>query len=56
MDDFPLETLVTVVLEDLGDNRTRMTMTHTGIPAGRTADDTATGWAQSFEKLAASLA
>lgn len=55
IDDFPLETMVTVVLEDLGGGRTRMTMTHAGIPAGRTADDTATGWAQSFEKLAASL-
>ncbi len=52
--DFPLVTLVTVTLEDTASG-TRMTMTHAGIPEGRSADDAATGWAESFEKLATSL-
>jgi uncharacterized protein YndB with AHSA1/START domain len=54
-EDFPLESLVTVVLEDLGGERTRMTMTHAPLPAGRTFDDTSAGWSQSFDKLAACL-
>ena len=53
-EDFPLVTLVTVVLEETASG-TRMTMTHSGIPEGQTADDTAVGWAESFEKLAAAL-
>jgi uncharacterized protein YndB with AHSA1/START domain len=53
--DFPLETLVTVILENAGRGRTRMTMTHAGLPAGATHDDTATGWSQSFDKLVESL-
>jgi hypothetical protein len=32
-----------------------MTLTHAGIPAGETADNTAVGWNGSFDKLAASL-
>ena len=52
--DFPLITQVTVILEEAG-LRTLLTMKHEGIPAGRTRDNTETGWDQSFDKLAESV-
>ena len=45
---YPVTTEVTVVLEDLG-GRTKMIMTHAGMPAGSGAGG---GWEQAFEKLA----
>ena len=45
-DGYPAKTEVTVQLQDLG-GRTRMVMTHTGVPAG--AGD---GWEQAFAKMA----
>lgn len=42
---YPASTEVQVVLEDLG-GRTKMTLTHVGVPAG--AGD---GWTQAFEKM-----
>jgi uncharacterized protein YndB with AHSA1/START domain len=45
----PMTTEVRVELEDLG-SRTRMVMTHAGIPAGSPG---AIGWAMAFDKLAA---
>jgi hypothetical protein len=45
-DDYPATTEVTVLLEDLG-GRTKMVMTHAGVPAG--AKD---GWEQAFAKMA----
>jgi uncharacterized protein YndB with AHSA1/START domain len=47
---YPETTEVTVLLEDLGD-RTKMVMTHAGVPAG--ARD---GWAQAFTKMADHIA
>lgn len=47
-DGHPGTTLVTVLLEDLG-GRTRMVMTHAGVPATSGAG---TGWEQAFDKLA----
>ncbi len=44
----PTTTTVTVELEDLGD-RTRMTMTHAGVPADSPG---AAGWNMAFDKLA----
>lgn len=44
----PLTTEVTVVLEDLG-GRTKMVMTHAGIPADSGGN---AGWEQAFDKLA----
>ena len=41
-------TEVTVLLEDL-DGRTKMTMTHAGVPADSPG---ATGWNQAFAKMA----
>lgn len=51
-DGYPMTTEVTVLLEDL-DGRTRMVMTHAGVPAGSGADG---GWNQAFDKLAAYVA
>ncbi len=49
-ENFPLETLVSVRFEDL-DGKTRMTLTGTGVPAGKMYEDTREGWNQSFDKL-----
>jgi len=51
---FPLEMLVTVTFEEM-DGKTRMTMRHTGIPAGTDRDMAREGWSESFDKLAESL-
>lgn len=48
-DDLPLTTVVTVLLEDLG-GRTKMVMTHTGLPAD--AQGANEGWEQAFTKMA----
>ena len=45
---YPATTQVTVVLEDLV-GRTKMVMTHAGVPAGSGADG---GWNQAFDKMA----
>ena len=47
--DKPFVTEVTVELEDL-DGRTKVTMTHAGVPAGSPGEF---GWRQAFEKLVA---
>ena len=47
----PMETEVVVEFEDLGD-RTRVTMTHVGVPEGSPG---AAGWTMAFAKLADSL-
>lgn len=54
-DDWPEELLVTIELEDAGEGKTKMTVTHTGIPDGDMSDMTAAGWNGSFDKLAASF-
>lgn len=48
--DFPLELLVTVTFEELG-NKTKMVLLHEGIPAGMMHELTETGWNESFDKL-----
>jgi uncharacterized protein YndB with AHSA1/START domain len=52
--DWPLELLVTVAFED-ADGKTKMTLTHEGIPSGEMSENTETGWNESFDKLAASI-
>jgi len=47
-DGYPATTEVTVLLEDLG-GRTKMVMTHAGVPADSGANE---GWEQAFDKLA----
>lgn len=46
-DDYPATTEVTVLLEDL-DGRTKMVMTHAGVPAEGGAN---AGWEQAFDKM-----
>ena len=53
--DFPLEMLVAVTFEDL-DGKTKMTLRHEGLPAGEMREGAGTGWNESFDKLADSLA
>ncbi len=53
MDDVPMETTVTVTLEDYG-GRTRMTLHHEGL-SGENGEMAGVGWNESFDKLAASL-
>jgi uncharacterized protein YndB with AHSA1/START domain len=55
MEGFPLELEVVVTFEDLG-GKTRMTVTHYGMPAGEMRQGATVGWNQSFDKLAAALA
>lgn len=52
--DFPLEMLVTVILEDQ-DGKTKMTLIHAGLLSGPDRDGTQQGWSESFDKLAESL-
>ena len=47
-DNRPIETLVTVLLEDLG-NQTKMTMTHAGVPGAQEGANA--GWNQAMDKL-----
>jgi len=51
-DGHPLTTTVVVELEDLG-GRTKMVMTHIGVPSGSPG---AAGWNMAFNKLASRLA
>lgn len=53
--DFPLEMLVTVTFEKYEGNKTKMTLTHVGIPAGEHYQGANQGWNESFDKLAESL-
>ena len=53
--DFPLELLVTVTFEELG-NKTKMVLRHEGIPLGMMREMTETGWSESFDKLAEHIA
>jgi len=50
-DGYPTTTEVTVLLEDLG-GRTKMVMTHAGVPADSGAGS---GWEKAFDKLAEHL-
>lgn len=52
--EIPLELTVTVEFEDLGDGRTKMTLTHVGMIPSE-SDDMTNGWNQSFDKLEESL-
>lgn len=52
--DWPDELLVTVKFTDEG-GKTKMELTHEGLPEGQGKDMTAGGWNESFDKLADSL-
>jgi uncharacterized protein YndB with AHSA1/START domain len=52
-DDYPTLTEITVLLEDFG-GRTKMLMTHAGVPANE--EGASAGWEQAFDKLADHIA
>ncbi|MFV5695174.1 SRPBCC family protein [Flavobacterium sp. LB3P122] len=54
MKGFPLELHVTVEFEE-HDGKTKMTLTHQGIPSGKMTDLTKASWNESFDKLVKSL-
>ncbi len=47
---FPLEMEIELLLDEIN-AKTRMTLTHTGIPEGEMSEQTKTGWNESFDKL-----
>ena len=51
-DDFPLEMMVTITLDEQ-DGKTVITLMKAGLPAGDA--NTEQGWRQSFDKLAAAV-
>lgn len=51
---FPLETVIRVTFEE-HDGKTRLTLEHIGMPVSEMGDNTALGWNESFDKLAAIL-
>jgi uncharacterized protein YndB with AHSA1/START domain len=53
--DWPAELVVTVTFEELEQGRTKLTLRHSGIPAGQMSELTGVGWNASLDKLAASL-
>lgn len=53
--DFPLEMLVTVTIEEI-EGKTKLTLTHIGLPSGEDYDNCRAGWNESFDKLAEVLA
>ena len=53
--DFPQYSEVTVEFERLPDGKTKMTVTHAGLPTGKQAEDTSAGWKEMFDKLAENL-
>ncbi len=55
-DDGPMETIVTVILEDLGDGKTKLTLRQAGFPDDSMAVGASAGWNGAFDKLATVLA
>jgi uncharacterized protein YndB with AHSA1/START domain len=55
MPEMPREMIVRVTFEDLG-NKTKMTMTHEGLPAGEMSTGALGGWSEMFDKLEEALA
>lgn len=49
--DFPPELLVTITFEEMN-GKTKLTLTHEGLPEGEMSAQTQAGWEESFEKLA----
>ncbi|MBI1730435.1 SRPBCC domain-containing protein [Candidatus Acetothermia bacterium] len=52
--DWPDDMLVTLTFEEQ-QGKTKMTLRHTGLPAGQISEQTGAGWNESFDKLAMTL-
>ena len=48
--DFPLETLLTEIFEDLG-GKTRFTLRQSGVPAGTDSDSARQGWNEALDRI-----
>lgn len=55
MGEFPMELEVIIECETLPDGKTKMKLTHVGMPAGEQRTGAEQGWNESFDKLAESL-
>lgn len=55
MEGHPVETVLTMTLEDLGDGKTKMTLRQSGWSDPDMAAGAGGGWGQAFDKLAAAL-
>jgi uncharacterized protein YndB with AHSA1/START domain len=53
--DFPQNLLVTIEFEELEGGKTKLTLTHEGLPAGEQGEQAEAGWSESLDKLADSL-
>jgi uncharacterized protein YndB with AHSA1/START domain len=53
-EDFPEELVLTILFED-HEGKTKLTIRHTGMPAGEMKEMTNAGWNESLDKLAATL-
>lgn len=56
MENWPVESTVTVTFEDAGEGQTKLTLKHGPFPDGDAFHDTEAGWLQSLDKLAEALA
>jgi len=56
MENWPVESELTVTFEDAGEDQTKLTIKHGPFPDGEQFHNTEAGWVQSFDKLAESLA
>ena len=56
MENWPVESTVTVTLEDAGEGQTKLTLKHGPFPDGEQFHNTEAGWLQSFDKLAEAVA
>jgi uncharacterized protein YndB with AHSA1/START domain len=55
MKGFPMELSLTVSFEDAGDGKTKLTIRHSGHPAGEMFEGANEGWNESLDKLAEAL-
>lgn len=53
--EFPIELQITILFEELPNGKTKMTLHHVGMPAGKDGEGAVSGWNESFDKLAESL-
>jgi uncharacterized protein YndB with AHSA1/START domain len=49
--DFPEELLIELTFEKVGNDKTKLTLRHIGLPLGQDRELTGVGWNESFDKL-----
>ena len=53
--EWPLELLVSIILEEQGEDKTKLILKHAGFPTSEDRDLTEVGWNESLDKLAEDL-